>query len=232
MAPSYPNTPQVWVPGDLSKPNDVVGDSLGGYFMADSGSDSVREAFTNGADFGWTAVGAPATETVHFLFNGTASTTIGAPVVFTQGATALDFKNTGAGTCTAGAKTAGSNCSVTVSFTPTTPGTRIGAVQLLNSAGTAVIATAKVWGIGTGPQLVFTSDTTPSKITTTTGTLAGLAVDGAGDVFFSDSSLTHVNEIVAGGSTVSTVGSGFSSPTASLLTAPATSLSRTRAITP
>ena len=211
LATGY-TTSQVWVPGDLTKPNDVVGDSLGDYYLADSGSDSIREAFTNGADFGWTAVGSPTTETVHFLFNGAASTTIGAPVVFTQGATALDFTNAGTGTCAAGANAAGSNCSVTVKFAPTTPGTRIGAVQLLNAGGTAVIATGKVWGIGTGPQLVFTSDTTPSKITTTTGTLAGLAVDGAGDVFFSDSTLTHVNEFVAATSTVSTVGSGFSSP--------------------
>src|SRR5208337_966607 len=99
--------------------------------------------------------------------------TINTIQVVTQGTTplvtpGLDFQLAGGGTCATGAEiSAGSTCTVNVTFAPIAPGLRLGAVQLLGSSGSP-LGTTKIYGVGEGPAIAFspgtqtTVDTTPS----------------------------------------------------------------------
>lgn len=125
----------------------------------------------------------PATATLTFTF--TASGTIAAPAVVTQGAKNLDFTDAGTGTCTTNGTShtynSGDTCTVIVNFTPKYAGPRSGAVLLYDSSG-APIATEYVDGSGTGPQIIF------SPIPETTLYDGGhpahsMAVDGSGNVY-------------------------------------------------
>ena len=189
-------------------------------------------AFTNGAvfrvaansvNFGTVNIGTslPPSFTIPFTF--TSGGTIKAPVVLTLGATGLDFTGTGSGPCTTNgtsyAYVSGNTCTVTVQFAPKAPGLRLGAVQIEDSSGNP-IATARLYGTGSGPQAVFPSNSTPAVVGSGFSYPNSVAVDGSSDVFVADngSGDIAVKEIVAvggkvsSGSTVNTVGSGFSTP--------------------
>lgn len=106
--------------------------------------------------------------------------------VLTKGASGLEFVNAGGGTCAAN-KTydANSSCTVIVTFTPTAAGQRLGAVVLLGTTGNAV-ATAYISGIGVAPQIAYdpgkpSSVSIPAQISP-----MGVAVDGAGNIYFAD----------------------------------------------
>jgi hypothetical protein len=165
--------------------------------------------------FGSQAVGsAQAQTTVTFTVTtgGTLDTT---PLVLTTGAPNLDYKLGTGSTCT-GSVSAGT-CTVNVVFTPKAPGRRLGAVVL--TSGGATVATALLNGTGTGPAVVFPGNPTILPLGSGFGLPAGVAVDGAGNVYVADQGNNAVKEIVAvGGSipasnpTIRTLGSGFSSP--------------------
>jgi DNA-binding beta-propeller fold protein YncE len=124
------------------------------------------------------------------------------------------------GSCTTNgtshAYNAGDTCTVDVTFTPKYPGQRLGAVELTTTDG-ATIATAHVYGIGTGPQIGFLPGVT-ATVGSGFNTPYGVAVGGSGNVFVADTNNNAVKEIVAVGgvtsstSTVLTLGSGFSFP--------------------
>jgi DNA-binding beta-propeller fold protein YncE len=190
----------------LSGPVSVRFDSTtGNILVSDNGNHAIKQIALQPANFGSLAVGSPATQTVTFTFTGS-STTINPPVVVTQGPTATgkDFTDAGGGTCTtvngAGNPYAsGATCTVNVKFQPTAPGLRFGAVELENTSGT-VLATASLYGTGTGPEIVFD----PGKATTPfTGLGRGvllpekIAVDSSGNVFIVDNN-GGIFEITAG----------------------------------
>jgi DNA-binding beta-propeller fold protein YncE len=95
----------------------------------------------------------------------------------------------------------------------------LGAVQLNGSSGNP-IATALIYGTGSGPQVVFpnNSDSTISAVGSNFNDPYGVALDGSGDVFVADTGNNAVDEIVAvggkvsSGSTVNTVSSVFNDP--------------------
>ncbi len=196
----------VTTPGSgFSLPVGVAVDRNGNIFVADLNNNAVKEILPQRMNFGPVAIntGTPPTLSVAFTFD--TAGTIGAPKVLTQGVTGLDFADAGAGdTCTAGATfNAGDTCTLNVSFTPKFSGVRYGAVTLADSSG-AVIATAYVYGTGTGPQVTFSP--------ATKSTLGGfnlpigffnapisVAVDGSGNVFVADQGNNAVEEILAAG---------------------------------
>ena len=168
-------------------------------------------------------VGSSATYSV--TFNIVTVGAIGVPVVVTEGATGLDFTDAGTGTCTLNNGNnydyaAGSTCTVDVTFTPRYPGLRYGTV-LLEDTSNNILATAYVYGTGTGAQVNF-SPGTPSTLAQVNGHfngLYGVAVDASGNVFVADDANNKVKEIVAAGGyvTVNTLAvdnGNFSSPTA------------------
>jgi sugar lactone lactonase YvrE len=137
-----------------------------------------------------------AAQTLSYTFG--APVTLGSKAVLTQGATGLDFTDAGTGTCeTNTAYAVGQTCSVSVTFTPRSAGTRIGAVELNDTNGN-VIATAYLQGTGIGPQLNFFPGT-QATLGNSFGFASGVAVDGNGNVYIVDkiNNLGNVQEILA-----------------------------------
>ncbi|MGB9232275.1 MAG: kelch repeat-containing protein, partial [Terracidiphilus sp.] len=135
----------------------------------------------------------------------------GAPVaseVVTQGTPNLDFTLSSA-TCS-GNVLANGSCTVTVNFTPTAPGLRLGAVEILDTFSGAVLVTTPIYGIGAAPLGAFSPLITLVQSTgsQTLSSPTGVAVDAAGDLFIANTGgavSENVLEVAAGGS-VSTVG--------------------------
>jgi sugar lactone lactonase YvrE len=204
--------------GSLTNSHAVAVGASGTLYIAEPAG--IVEVQPDGANFGAVNV-KTASSVLSLVFTFATGGTLGGAAVLTLGATGLDFANAGTGTCTTNGASheysTGDTCTVDVTFTPTRPGQRLGAVQLMGSAGTP-IATGPISGTGTGPMVTFSP---PPESTVSSGfsTAVGVAVDGSGDVFVADQGNSAVKEIVAvngvvsSSSTVNTVGSGFTGPT-------------------
>jgi hypothetical protein len=194
---------------------------------------------TQGLNFGTTAVASTSpAQALTFTFTNATAATIGAPLPLTQGAcssanaachnatsNALDFAVASGGSCdttTAYGTSAATSCTVNVTFTPTAPGQRNGAVELTNSSG-AVIATAYVYGTGTGPMVGFP----PATIKTVAGNGANgfggdggpatsaqisspenVALDGAGSIYIADAANHRVRKVTPQGTMTTVAGNG------------------------
>jgi len=192
----------------------------GNLFIADSGNNRVVEMTLptpplSNQNFGAVNIGttSPA-NTLAFVFD--TGGTLGGTAVLTQGASGLDFKDAGTGTCAANtAYTAGESCTVNVTFKPRFAGTRTGAAVLYDSTGNA-IASGYVQGTGVGPQIAFQ----PGAPSTLGGfnSPSNVAVDGGGNVYVADLENNVVKEILAvngnipASPTIRTLGSGFNQP--------------------
>ena len=205
--------------GGFTTPSDVALDSGGDIYVDDEGNNTVNEIMTRGVNFFTVPVGTTrAPTTLNFTFNSAGSLNSTTPYqVLTQGAANLDFKAAASqesNACNGSTGyTTGDTCTVDATFTPARPGPRSGAVELL-SAGGSVIATADVFGTGTGPQVVF-GPATQSTLGGGFNIPEGLAVDGSGNVYVADRSNNAVKEMPAGcasSSCVTTLGGGFSQP--------------------
>ena len=141
--------------------------------------------------------------------------------VLTQGSPALDFAAAPAGsTCSPGTTyLPGQQCSVAISFTPTAPGERRGAIVLLDAANSP-LATRLLVAQASGGVAAFI----PGTIATVAGNEAwiyggdgnlaiassiflpfGLAVDGAGNLFIADSSNNRIRRVDAATGVISTI---------------------------
>jgi DNA-binding beta-propeller fold protein YncE len=205
--------------GGLDYPYGVALDGKGDVFVGDASNNAVKEITQK---FPATAVGsASSAETVYFSFDSGGSLAATAYVVFTQGAQGLDFQAAAtqpSNVCVGGhSYSTGSVCAVNVTFAPTKPNQRTGAIQLMGSAGTP-IATGYLQGSGAGPQVTFLSNAVAPQIGGGFAAPYGVAVDGSGDVLVADALLSAVYEIVAvngrvsASSSVVPVGSGFTNP--------------------
>jgi hypothetical protein len=154
--------------------------------------------------------------------------TVGSIEVLTAGAAGLDYAASGAGSCAVGAAyPAGNICTVSVALTPKYPGIRTGAVVLLDANGNPM-ATELLSGIGTGPLSVATA----GEIATVagngqlanaslpvSGSLAvnsaiqlplSVAVDGAGNVYYTDSGNNLIVKVDGNGNLTIIAGTGHS----------------------
>jgi len=167
------------------------GDSVGFYLRK----------FSYNPTFPTTAVGASATAQP-YAFTFLSAQTLAAPA-FRVGS---DFADAGNDTCTSGLAVTGggpgTTCIVNVKFSPSTPGLRAGAVVL--SGGSALMS-----GNATGSALAVDPGT--STTTGSTYTPNGIAVDGAGRVYFTDGTAKSVLSYVGG--TTATLATGFTKPT-------------------
>ena len=146
--------------------------------------------------------------------------TIGTVLVTTQGKAQGDFTAISGGTCAAGAIfLPTTSCTVQVHFAPLAPGERHGAIVLTDGSGT-LLATRLLYGIGTGSAAVLVPPTMQTIAGNGTwiyrndGDLAinssiflpgGVAVDGNGNVFLSDTSNNRVRRVDASSQIISTV---------------------------
>jgi len=123
-----------------------------------------------------------------------------------------------------GAQTTGTNCYISVFFTPSAPGLRLGAVALTNPSNNAVVATELIYGVGNGPLVGITpgvistvagSGTAGYVASQDTGTTVatsaeiynpyGVAVDGAGNLYIADTVNNRIRKVTAGTGYISTV---------------------------
>ncbi len=104
--------------------------------------------------------------------------------------------------------TAGSNCSVRVTFAPLYAGARHGAVQIVDGSGN-LLATTNIYGTGNAPQIAF-SPAPQAMIGSGFTAPGGVAVDGNRNVFVADSSGKVYEALAAGGyTTVNGLGGSF-----------------------
>ncbi|MGA7318045.1 MAG: Ig-like domain repeat protein [Silvibacterium sp.] len=140
----------------------------------------------------------PCSQTLTLKYTFSTTETLGAPRALTQGASNLDFRVINGGTCLSNSSfTSGTSCTVNVAFAPIAPGTRYGAVQLVDGSG-SVLATTYIYGTGQGPEVAFNPGTA-SVLNTGSYSLngaVGVAVDGAGNVYLSEYNPNAAGRIV------------------------------------
>ena len=155
-------------------------------------------------NFDGLTVGSTASTTVEYTFGQ--MTAIAMPAVVTQGAPGLDFKSTG-GTCTAKTYSPGQTCTVDVTFTPSNPGLRMGAVVFFDPSGT-MISTTYLQGVGIGTLPVLPAVSSASGLSFRP---LGVAVDAAANVYLAgdDGGLRQLDSGLSG---VTRVVNGFSYP--------------------
>ena len=169
----------------LYYPDGVAIDNAGNVYIADDDNSRVIKETLTGVNFGSANIGAT-TPALSLNFVIDTAGTLGSIAVLTQGATGLDFANAGTGTCSSAAKySAGATCTVNVSFTPRFSGVRYGAAVLQNSTG-AAIATAYIFGNGTGPQINFLPGVQQTVLASGLNGPFGVATDASGNVFIAD----------------------------------------------
>jgi sugar lactone lactonase YvrE len=198
----------------LHYPYGVAVDQAGSIFIADSDNNRVLELQFSGANFGARNVcpsgqSSPATcsRTLNLNYQISETVDLGAPAVLTLGVPNLDFKLAGSN-CT-GVLTGGATCSVNVTFAPQAPGVRLGGVEITDSSGKVLTATS-AYGQGLGAAVAYG----PGTQTTVAGRLsspAGVAVDGAGNVYIADFASQRVLKVTPGGAPTE-VGSGLRFP--------------------
>ena len=187
--------------------------------FATAGLACVPSAAAAQTNFGAVNIGASATSTVTVMAPSAA--TLGSIAVVTRGATGLDFANSGGGSCGVGTNyAAGESCTVQVTFKPLYAGERYGAVLLMDGSGNR-IGSALLAGDGVGPQIAFGGGAPVAMAPMVNGVAIknpfDTAVDGKGDLFFTDSNNARVVELPAGGGAPIAIdpvagGSGLSTP--------------------
>ena len=194
------------------QPQGVAVDAKGNVYVADTGHNDVWEIVA-GADFGQVDVGSASSFVLPIFFTFDTAGSPGNWEVFTQGSANLDFTDAFAGSCdTNTVYNAGDSCTVSVTFKPTAPGPRRGAVALLDANG-SLLATGYVQGTGVGPRVNFMPGK-ESALATGFGLPAGVAVGGSGYVIVADWGKNEVVELtdVEGHPSSLPLGSGFFQP--------------------
>ena len=207
---------------ELWLPSGVAFDSTGNLYVADSNNNRIR-VVSPGTVMPTTAVGeTAATQNVYVeLTQASAISSISVPKAMNG---AQEFTVGTVTGCTLGTTSNPINtvCTVPITFNPQYPGPRTGALTFYSS-GTTILGTVGLTGIGTGPQIVFPSNSIVFPVGSKFGEPYGIEVDTYGDVFVADYGNKAVYEVMAGtggasagtvnaNSTVNTVGSGFYDP--------------------
>ena len=140
--------------------------------------------------------------------------------VLTMGVAGLDYAQGSTGSsCADNSFNAGQTCMVPVSFTPTAPGTRAGAVVLTDSSGkvlgTSFLTGQGIGGLGVmspGTMLTIAGDGQWSSVKD--GSIASsadlnlpqsLAVDGAGNIYIADSAHNRIRRVDAKTQVITTI---------------------------
>ena len=168
--------------------------------IADNAAGSPQTAALTGVgDYFFEPVGSSSSVVPVSVFITTGGT-LSATNVVTMGAQTQDYSLQSGGTCAMGtAYTAGQVCAVDVIFTPQFSGARNGSIYLTDASGN-VLGTTFLLGTGDGPQLIF-GPVAPQSVTGYITDLAGVAVDGADDLFYVNDP-NHLIEVPASGPAV------------------------------
>jgi len=181
----------------------IAVDSMGDVYATSASSEVVLEVSPS-VNFGLVAAKSTATanqQTLPYTFQS--NDTLTAVNVLTQGANGKDYTSDASTTCLTGIPYAtGDTCNVVVDLSPTFPGERAGAVQLVDANGTQ--ATTYLSAVGQGPLGVFQPGVASVLNIGTPGGTAlsetnGVAIDGAGNVYIADTAHARVVEVTAAG---------------------------------
>lgn len=167
-----------------------------------------KAALWSGA-FPPTAAGATAASSLTFNIAFNAATTIKSIAAVQGGAPATEF-TVNPGNCAPGSFGASATCSFSVSFTPSAVGVRTGAILITDSTGATT--TTLLSGVGTG-SAVAVDPGTVRAIGSGFKTPAGIAIDGAGNLYVADPGAGTVQEYPAGGGAPIGIGANLSVPT-------------------
>jgi sugar lactone lactonase YvrE len=207
---------------EISGAFDVVVDGAGNLYIEDSGNNRVRRVSPQ-VGLGSVSVG-QSSPTFSFAFSFSATVQVGSVAVLMQGASGKDFQLVASGTtCAAGSYSAGSSCTVNVTFSPLAPGVRNGAVVLYGATPANAVATAYISGTGVGPAIDFG----PGIISTVAGdgtvgyggdnsaaTSAELdeptdvVFNGAGDLYIADDLNQRIRQVTPAGIITTVAGAG------------------------
>jgi sugar lactone lactonase YvrE len=141
---------------------------------------------------------APCNKTLTLNYDVTASGTLGTPQALTTGQSNLDYKIASGTTCT-GSVTQGNTCMVNVAFAPIAPGTRSGAVEIVDGSGN-VLATTYIYGSGLGPLTSFIGpEQTLLSFGSSTFFPETVAVDAGGNIFvvYNNNGVVTLAELLA-----------------------------------
>jgi sugar lactone lactonase YvrE len=182
----------------VCEPFGVAVDGVGDVYIADYGDNRVVEV-SQSVNFGTVAVGSTATanqQTLTYTFQS--NDTLTAVNVLTQGTSGKDYTADASSTCKANtAFSATGACTVVVDLSPTAPGVRMGAVQLVDANG--VQATTYLRAVGDGPLGIFQPGTASLLNAGSLAAPTGVAVDGAGNVYIVDADNSRIVEVTAAG---------------------------------
>ena len=205
----------------LSGPLAAAVDLFGTVYIADTGDnqgvavdppvngdlgsgDSTYSLNKSAVGFGHVPLGSASPVTLTLPFT-TGSVGLGAVKVFAFGTQTLDFTS-GADTTCNGTTEASSYCTVEVSFLPTAPGLRTGAVVLYDTSQNPIL-TLPLYGFSDSPVAALAPNT-GSVISAGGLTLSNpfqLALDGAGNMYVADYTGKNVTRIPAGGGSAAVV---------------------------
>jgi len=215
---SIPASPTIATLGtSFNGPTSLAVDGSGNVYVSDTGNNRIVKMSPSAWNFGEVNIGTTSS-VIPMLLTFDTPGILGSTAVLTQGATGLDFANTGTGTCTANtAFAAGQSCTINMIFTPRFAGVRKGVAVVYDSTGNA-IANGYVLGTGVGPQITFQPGVL-STLNSSFNNPVGVAVDGSGNVYVADygsnavKEILAVNGIIPASPTIRTLGSGFKQPT-------------------
>ncbi|MGC1476510.1 MAG: Ig-like domain repeat protein [Terriglobales bacterium] len=209
----------------LSGPLGVALDVFGTVYIADTGdsqglvvdpsadadlvvSDPSYSLNKTAVGFGHVQLGSSTAVTLTLPFTTDFSGGLGAVAVLTAGQQSLDFTSGTDTTCNASTG-ASSSCSVEVTFLPTAPGLRNGAVVLYDTDMNPIL-TVPLYGWGDAPVAAL-SPNTGSVISTGSLILSNpyqVALDSAGNMYVGDYTGKNVTRIPAGGGNATLVALG------------------------
>lgn len=181
---------------------------------------SCRAGLAQGYTFaGQTTVGSTLQRNVPVTV--TTAGTLNAIEVLTQGVAGLDYSEVSSTFNTGTSYAANTSGTVTVQFAPKYPGLRSGAVVLVDASGN-VLGMTLLSGTGTGPLSVmsagelttvagdlYNTGPTPNGMDATKNAInqpVGVAVDGAGNFYYSDSLNHAIRKVAPSGSYTTIVG--------------------------
>ena len=193
------------VGGGVQFPEQAFFDSNGDLITGDvGGNGSILKIGVNldSVDFGSVAIGSSSSSVgFQFTFTGGGTTTLSQnAAVLTEGSPSPSEFVSVSG-CSAGTYSSGSSCTIQVVFNPAHAGIRRGAVQLITSTG--VVASARIYGTGLGPELIYSQPGQARTLATVAspypaGDVNGLAINAAGEIYAADTNGGKVLKISGG----------------------------------
>jgi sugar lactone lactonase YvrE len=206
----------------FSKPLGVAVDVFGGVYIADTGDsralvvdpyfgvDDSSSSNKTAVGFGHISLGSSTPTSFILSFSvGDSIDSMGTMNAFTSGTQNLDFQIVSGANTTCSGAVSGSTCTIEVSFLPTAPGLRNGALVLYDPNSNPVL-TIPLYGFGDAPVAAL-SPNTGTVIGTGNLTLSDpyqVALDGAGNLYVSDYSGMTVTRIAAAGGAATVVSLG------------------------